>query len=352
MLQRKTVWAPLLATTFGLLLLPQMAAAQPASEMEWEPGEGYHEEEWYDPSDWFDEPGEGVSYEYDGWYDDYDYDYNDYYGYNYDWGYDPYDHSYYYPYTYSNGFGYYAPNDYGYSSGWDYGWYWDDDADEWTYGYNWNGHDYDSDILDGDYSYDTPNYDYNYDRQVNGKVLGLRRVKSHNGKVDSVQLRLRTDDGQVRTVQIGDYAYVRDNLPTLRNGERIRIAGKDIQRNGRKYFKVAQIRTSGGNFSIPDYNYDRVVTGRLAGLQRLRTQDGEVRAVVAKLKTRNGNTVKVLLGSPSALKGKTNIRPGDEIRVDGFSRSLNGRTTIFANDVAVQQPSNRQGRRMQSQSQG
>jgi hypothetical protein len=46
------------------------------SEWEYEPDEGYHREEWYDPSDWFD-TGVGVSYEdMDDAYDDYDYDYN------------------------------------------------------------------------------------------------------------------------------------------------------------------------------------------------------------------------------------------------------------------------------------
>ena len=50
--------------------------------MEWEPDEGFHEEEWYDPSDWFDDDFDGISgpdtdYEYDnnyGWTDNgYDY---------------------------------------------------------------------------------------------------------------------------------------------------------------------------------------------------------------------------------------------------------------------------------------
>lgn len=42
-------------------------------ELEYEPGEGLHEEEWYDPSDWFD-TNTGISYEdmdeYEGVYDD------------------------------------------------------------------------------------------------------------------------------------------------------------------------------------------------------------------------------------------------------------------------------------------
>ena len=47
-------------------------------ELEYEPNEGLHEEEWYDPSDWFD-TNPGISYEdMDDYYDDEtDYDYDD-----------------------------------------------------------------------------------------------------------------------------------------------------------------------------------------------------------------------------------------------------------------------------------
>ena len=60
-------------------------------EYEYEADEGLHQEEWYDPSDWFNS-GEGVSYETDwndyyygfdtndGWFDDDYYGYNEHYG--------------------------------------------------------------------------------------------------------------------------------------------------------------------------------------------------------------------------------------------------------------------------------
>lgn len=50
------------------------AAQESASDTEWERGEGYHEEEWYDPTDWFDGDQDGVSYETDDYWDD-DYEY-------------------------------------------------------------------------------------------------------------------------------------------------------------------------------------------------------------------------------------------------------------------------------------
>lgn len=89
--------APMLSILVALALLfsPTMAGAIDWSEYEYEPGEGLHQEEWYDPGDWFD-TGPGVDYERD-WYDytynyPYDYDHDvfgyygdDLYGYEYDY---------------------------------------------------------------------------------------------------------------------------------------------------------------------------------------------------------------------------------------------------------------------------
>lgn len=89
------------------------------SEYEYEYYEGLHQEEWYDPSDWFDEEGEGISYETD-WYD-YTYGYGDYYDediYGY-YGDDFYDEDYY-------DFGYEDFDDYDYDYYTD-DWYEDDE---------------------------------------------------------------------------------------------------------------------------------------------------------------------------------------------------------------------------------
>lgn len=71
-----------LALAVGMTAVPATAQYQEnGADYEWEPDEGLHEEEWYDPSDWWD--GEaGVEYEYDYYTDDwYDYEY----GYEDEW---------------------------------------------------------------------------------------------------------------------------------------------------------------------------------------------------------------------------------------------------------------------------
>ncbi len=89
----------LLAIAASLLLVatvvPRAAAQENDTEYEWDPTWGLHEEEWYDPSDWFNDDGkidtEDVgTFGYDstyyggpfwsdyGYYGTYGYDYNDY----------------------------------------------------------------------------------------------------------------------------------------------------------------------------------------------------------------------------------------------------------------------------------
>lgn len=103
------------------LSLPATGFAQNETgidEWEYEPGEGLHKEEWYDPGDWFTDSGEeGIHYETD------------------DWGYD-----YNYPHT-------------NYDDDRDYGWYYDRAENDWDYG--WHYEYYTDDWYDDDGVFDT-----------------------------------------------------------------------------------------------------------------------------------------------------------------------------------------------------
>lgn len=60
-----------LATVAMMTISFSMAGAACAideSQYEYEAYEGLHQEEWYDPSDWFDDPDEGISHESD-WFE-------------------------------------------------------------------------------------------------------------------------------------------------------------------------------------------------------------------------------------------------------------------------------------------
>ena len=94
------------------------AFAQDYSDYEYEPGEGLHQEEWYDPSDWFD-TGEGIDYETD--WDNYYYGYDEYDDWNNDYSYSPY-----YGYAPDDPYGLYDQYEYDYYTD---QWYEDDPFD-------------------------------------------------------------------------------------------------------------------------------------------------------------------------------------------------------------------------------
>lgn len=250
---------------------------------EWEPDEGYHEEEWYDPSDWFDDD-DAVDYEYD-----------------YDYGYD-----------------YYDPYDY--------------DAYDYDYDYDYDYYDQ----YDYDYAYNDADYDY--DQQVKGEVVGLQRLRGSNGQPESVKLRLRTEDGQTRTLLLGDVAYVYRYLPRIKKGDRVIIGGSNVNVQGRKVFKAEEMAAASGSYKIPDYQYERRLEGRLTGLRKVQLErDGAtVDAVVAKVEPWEGKTLDVLLGDADDLeRNRDSLRPGTRVQADGYRRTVDGESTFVVQDVKI-----------------
>lgn len=296
---------------------------------EWEPGYGYHEQEWWDPSDWFD-PDDGVDYEElgTGWYDGA----NDrgYYDNTYTRNYDT-------PTRYRTDYGWHYDTGHGY----DYGWHYD------------NIGNYDS--IAYDYGYpDTRDVDYAFDRQFSGEVTGLKRVSGGVGEPDTAILTVRTRDGATRTIQLGDLNYAASALPRVDRGERVVIGGRSVNRNGERLFKAEEIRTADRSYLVPEYEYRKRIEGRLDGMRRVNVRGTDVEAVVADLRTQDGESMSVLLGDLADLRGaERSIRPGTPVRVDGYSREVNGRSTFVVQDIKFQRNQNQQnaGNRARQQSQ-
>ncbi|REK12677.1 MAG: hypothetical protein DWQ37_11375 [Planctomycetota bacterium] len=168
-----------------------------------------------------------------------------------------------------------------------------------------------------------------------------------------MRLTLRTDDGEQRTLHLGDVGYVERYLPEIKKGDRIVIGGQNVQVNGRRMFKGKEIRTPDGSYMIPDYEYNRRIEGRLTGLKKVRLREGNVEAVVAKVKPWQGKTINVLLGPVEDLRAEgRSIRPGSRVRVEGYRREVDGESTFVVQDVKSleqQQDDSDNQRRQQSQ---
>lgn len=253
---------------------------------EWEAGEGYHEEEWYDPSDWFDDDS-SVDYENDTY--DYDY-YNDYTYPYYQWGYD---------------------------------------------GYGYDNYDYDYDYT-FDSDYEVPDYDYQFDQQMTARVEGLQRIRGGNGAPQSVRLKVKTEDGETKTLHLGDLAYVNRNLPKLAKGDEVVIGGEIVERNGQRYLKAKEMRSADNSYLIPEYEYSRRIEGELEGLRKVRMRNGDVELVVARVRTDDGKTMDVRLGEPEKMSGiSRTMRPGSKVRVEGYRREVDSKSSFVVQDFKV-----------------
>lgn len=469
-----------LTKRFGLGLASMLVAAagmsvavgQNSENWEWSPSEGYHEEEWWDPTDWFDdEPYDDAGYntydyEYDDYYDDYDYDYG--YNYGYDNAYDP---------TFGDTYNGYR-DDYGYYET-DYGWHWDESSDDWDYGwhndnigsYDYMGYDsnygdnysnyydrsdrgrmydgnrraadrgvpnqyYDrtygaqygdranrygaddrfrdrrdaSDTRSSDQAFDsrmrdrsyddrarrsrhydrrmTSWYDYRggeqqrgvptryYDRtgdarhgdryadsrygdrsqrtqrgEMTGRIVGLERLRGTAGQPDSVRLRLETDDGRTRTLHVGDVDYFGRTMPQFRQGQDIVVGGEMINVDGRRVFKARELRAGSNRYEIPSYAYQRRIQGELESLRKVNVRGSDVQAVVANVRTPDGDRMSVLIGNAEDLKNaQQTLKPGTRVRVDGYRRDVDGSSAFIVQDVKVQ-PNRSQRDRSEDRSQ-
>ena len=253
---------------------------------EWEAGEGYHEEEWYDPSDWFDDDStvdyEDDTYDY-GYYDDY---YSPYYG-------------------------------------WGYG----------GYGYDYYDYDY-------DYAYDNNannrDVDYEFGQQLTGRVEGLQRMRASKGAPQSVRLKVKTEDGQSRTLHLGDLAYVSRYFPKLKKGDEVVIGGEMIDREGRKVFQAREMRAEDESYLIPRYEYRQRIEGELQGLKKVRMRDGNVEMVVATVRTDDGKKMDVRLGEPDEMASiSRTMSRGAKVRAEGYRREVNGKSSFVVQDFKV-----------------
>ncbi|MFO7655427.1 MAG: hypothetical protein R6X25_16625 [Candidatus Krumholzibacteriia bacterium] len=174
-------------------------------------------------------------------------------------------------------------------------------------------------------------------KQLQGEIVGIEKVQSRRGRPESVVMKVRTRDGQTRKLVLGDVQHVRSEMPALRKNERVTILGNEVERDGQTYFKANRVRSAAGDYDLPQYSFDRRISGELVDVRSVRTGPrGDLRAVVGTLRTDEGRTVDVLLGSPRDLQARgTRVRPGNRVLVTGYERNIAGDRMFNAQELQV-----------------
>jgi hypothetical protein len=186
---------------------------------------------------------------------------------------------------------------------------------------------------------------------IRGNVTGLERIRGAYGAPESVRLTLQTQDGRERTLHVGDLPFVRRALPRFQEGENVVIGGRTVNVDGRQMFKAEEIRSRDASYLIPEYAYNKRIQGTLEGVRRVATENGDVEGVVAKVRSRDGRTMNVLLGNAGDMAGQEHLlKKGTEVRVDGYERRTGGETAFVVQNVSVRGSGSQSGEQSRNNS--
>ncbi|MGE3180246.1 MAG: hypothetical protein AB7N71_01340 [Phycisphaerae bacterium] len=303
-----------------------MAQDRNLDNYEYEPGEGIHKQEWYDPTDWFD-ANDGLDYEYDysyDYYDDYDYDndldFNDYGDYSYNSRYEyPSSRTPYYPYNRSYDY-WYDPYHVGSVM------YWQSRNRDWR------------NDQDRRMARNSRNENWNRNRNRDASRRDSRvNVYGTIQKLDEVDVfdkthqlaEIRTFSGNQMLVDLGPKNEL--SKLSLREGQDVTIQGR------REMISAASIEANDRTVNI-DRNWNQrqtrmqMISGTVDTL-RTRKIDGDAK-LVATIEKPNGSLQKVCLGEKEELRA-LNIEEGDKIQLRGHPARMDGKRYFVAKKVRV-----------------
>lgn len=354
----------LLLAGLNLAFAPATAHAQNESELEaaryydeelddieWEAGEGYHEEEWYDPSDWFD-ADEGTEYEYDGWYG-YDDDTSPNYDTTDDWYYDYYTGDN-YIYDYGDDDGVYRST----SDFYDY----DGDGEYEAYA---SYHDWDGDGLYEDYNYYSFTSLENADQQAKAADQQARdQAQQKQQQKSSKEFRLTGQVKATKKVQVrqrhnlvaqveGEQGTVNVDLGpadeasqwNISEGTQLVAQGPMTQVGDKKLLLARNVKIGDKQASI-DRSHTKA-TGTITSLRKAQSRGTQHQLAVIEVKEKKKKLV-VDMGPADTLSH--DFAKGDQITAHGFPVRINERPVLMAQKVEHQNETIKIARREQERS--
>lgn len=340
------------------------AAVLADEDYEWEAGEGYHEEEWYDPTDWFNEDNQ-ISYEYDypyyndSYWGDTTLDYNT-------WDYDNYDSR--------TTAGDRDMNNTTYV--WDpvgYGWIYYDarnsqnrsnrqasnqrdrmnqqdqrnqrnqqdgsaqrdrqdsgqnaqqDRQEWRESMNRNSKSQQSEGQQSESRQQT--------KSVSGTVEGFREIdlRRRGGTPEShTFVKLNMENRGSVIVNLGPKKDLQDL--DLQRGDQVRIQGKQIRVNDRPVIKAESMMVDGETIRFQQGKSAAQISGTVEQVRRAKVEGRD--HLIARLQMQNNRDVLVDLG-PDAQLTDFDISEGDEVSIRGRRSTIDGRSVLIANRLSV-----------------
>ncbi len=375
---------PALVAAAGLAIAAPATAQDWEENYEWEPGTGYHEEEWYDPTDWFDDDfyNTGIDYEetgYDWWRDG-------------DEAWSPgYDNDYYADYDGDRS--YWENRDREPNARYDYTWSgWDNTS---TQGGSTDSDFYTDEDDPVDYDYWDSRRDYDFTSQANqqdrqrmiqnaelrGRLDGWQRRNLQGQKDAHTLVRVRMENGRSAIVNLGPNVEL--SRLDLQDGDRIAVAGKRGTIDGKDVLMAQKVRTGDKIVRMNNWEpqqqssrdrmqreYDRQrrmqaerqrqmqyerqrqmraehqqrmqdqrrsgsqVRGKLENWQRVDLEGQKDAHTLVRLRMDDGRSAIVNFG-PNVELSRLDLEQGDHVAVRGMPGSINDKDVLMAQYVQV-----------------
>lgn len=284
---------------------------------------GYNEEEWYDPSDWFDgdniERAGNDAWDNEGWSDSIDDDQGSYRGSNRSSDRNN-DRS-----SYSSGYGKDKTSGTDKQSGW-------------------------SQRQDG--SERTQQANRKQERpmkkvSLSGELEGFKKVnvKDRQGKQDEQTfVRIRLEDENARVVSLGSRLILTDL--GLEKGDQISVSGRNARINNRDVLVASSIEVDDKLFRVrednrPETGGQSSIEGTVKDFSKTRlSDDSREENLLIRLELKSGKSCVVDLGQGTSLS-ELDIEKGSEISLTGMMTKVDGKSLIVARSVTVDGESTR-----------
>jgi hypothetical protein len=222
----------------------------------------------------------------------------------------------------------------------EHGWFWDPTAEAWKYGWYQPGN-----IAPPTYTREftlagseTRTVAAPMPTELPGTILTIQQRNISATAPPNVLVVVRTEDGTVRTIDLGNAQFVFQALPNLHQDQQILLRGSIQNVGGLDFFNPNQLVTSQSVLVIPAYTSNSRVRGKLINLYTVPGPGAFEKILVAQVRTLNNNLVDVVLGPTDQVGNRFySLRPGTPFAAEGFVQRTPSGNMLYAQNVRVQE---------------
>lgn len=174
--------------------------------------------------------------------------------------------------------------------------------------------------------------------ELRGTILNIEQRRISDFAPPQVFVTVHTEDGAVRTLDLGAATFVFRTVPDLHTNQQIVLRGNIQGAAGGNIFVPIQFVTARSMLALPVAATNRQVRGALVNLYTIPGQADFEKMLVAQVRTHSGDLVDVVLGSTDQVGNRFfSLRPGTPFIAEGFVEQTPSGSRLYAQNVRIQE---------------